>query len=275
MQLSGSPYPGRVTPRETGTPDAATRPGPHTVFRSGRCRDCPAGGVQFQPVIHRFRRLIACGRVAEFPVAGLLRLHALEWRAELPRPPARAGHRNALPRSAELARPHRRFPGAPCVRSRQSRHITERGAFLAAHGQDERLRPPAAQLAPRDPHRGVVGGACDREAARPGAPRWPLGGAWPGGRGRGGGGGGGVAYRGVVLGRIRGRAAGSVAADDGAGDQAGPVGDDASDRDAGVRGLLPGGRPGRRDADLAAVTGNGDPPGSGALPGRQRSTTTW
>jgi hypothetical protein len=39
-----------------------------------------------QPVIHQFRRLIAGGRVGEFPTAGLLPLHALERPAELSRP---------------------------------------------------------------------------------------------------------------------------------------------------------------------------------------------
>src|ERR1700745_4324353 len=98
------------------------------------------------------------------------------------------------------------------------------------------MRPPAAQLAPRDPYRGVVGGA--RRAARflprdvrwkemngeqdgfarpegraaggdpgiggavgPVAEAWPLGGAWRGGRG-GGRCGSGVADRGVLPGGL-------------------------------------------------------------------------
>ena len=61
---------------------------------------------------------------------------------------------------------------------------------------------------------------------------------------------------GVFPGRlVRVRAARGARAGDGGGDPAGPVGGDAGDRDAGVRGFVPGDRAGRRDADLAAVAG--------------------
>ncbi len=53
--------------------------------------------------------------------------------------------------------------------------------------------------------------------------------------------------------------AGGARAGDGGGDPAGPVGDHAGDRDAGVRRVLHGDRAGRRDADLAAVGRAGDP----------------
>ena len=59
-------------------------------------------------------------------------------------------------------------------------------------------------------------------------------------------------------------------ADDGGGDAAGSRGEHADDRDAGVCRVLPGGRAGRRDADLAAVGRAGDRPGAGAVPGGQR-----
>ena len=55
----------------------------HRHGRPGRAGD----GMRRQPVIHRFRRRIECGRVSELSVGGrLLQLHALARRAELPRP---------------------------------------------------------------------------------------------------------------------------------------------------------------------------------------------
>jgi hypothetical protein len=44
------------------------------------------GGMRRQSIIHRFQRLIECGRVDELLAARLLPLHALAWRAELPGP---------------------------------------------------------------------------------------------------------------------------------------------------------------------------------------------
>ncbi len=52
------------------------------------------------------------------------------------------------------------------------------------------------------------------------------------------------------------------------GEAAGPVGDDAGGRDAGVCRVLPGDRAGQRDADLAAVGWAGDPAGSSAVQDR-------
>jgi len=74
----------RTRPATTLAPAGANRSRHH---RHGRHRPADVG-MQRQPVIHRYRQLIECGRVSEFSVsARLLPLHALARRAELPRPP--------------------------------------------------------------------------------------------------------------------------------------------------------------------------------------------
>src|SRR6266516_2310751 len=175
-------------------------------------------------------------------------------------PPALAFTRGPSPETSLIRRKSRRRYG------NASRWCTKTSRATSTKELDrerDRFAWPGSRAAGGGP-----GGRGGKGIAR--APPGRLGGRGPGG-GAGGRGGVGVAGRGVFAGRlIRGRAAGGAAAGDGGGGPAGYRGDDAGERNAGVRGILDGAGAGRRDADPAAEGRAGDRPGAGAVPGGQR-----
>ena len=197
---------------------------------------------------------------------------------------------HALPRGAELPRPHVGSDGtADFVIPRQQSASAHRRS-----GHDPQIcRSCTGPTARRRCQDSVLATAARLGRGAGGAGRWQAVAGWVAlgiwswwrpGRCRRGGPGCSPPAASSGAGR-RGARAG-----DGGGDAAGPRGDDAGDRDAGVRRVLPGDRAGRRDADLAAAagqvigqgqvlyrTGNGSPGGAAvrhgaglAGPGRGR-----